>query len=292
MAKKEYVFVVIAVVFFIINFSGFCKKDSTEYPERIISLSPNITEIIFALGAEERIAGVSDYCNYPPQAKAIPKIGGVLNPNIEKIIALKPDLLILLPGEKSLEDKLKNIINAKFIIVENETIEEVVESIKTIGITLGKEKNAEKIIKQINEKITEVKKKYSNAPKKRVLCVVDKNPDTLQQLYVVSKPTFLDELIAAAGGENVVKKSIARYPVISKEEIISLNPEVILDFSLGSKVTEKDKERNKKVWSVLESVSAVKNNRVYTVDNPRITIPGPDLPESIEILSNYFHNSN
>lgn len=262
-----------------------------KYPQRIISLAPNITEILFKLGVGDSVVGVTDFCRFPAEAQNIPKIGGVLNTNVEKVISLKPDLIIMMSASASLEEKLKGIINTQFLTVKNETIADVMESIILIGEKTGKSDQAREVASQISKEISEIKKKYEKYPKKRVLCVVDKTPASLKQMYVAGKDTFLTELVESAGGVNIVDKSIARYPVISKEDIIHLNPEVILDFSLGEKPTDQDKKNNIKTWSVLETLSAVKTNSIYTITDPRLTIQGPELAESIKILAEYLHKN-
>lgn len=289
-SEKSY-YIIVALMGLLLLSSAQAQSDDSGKPVRIIGPAPNVTEILFALGVGDKIVGVSDFCDYPSQTKGIAKIGGTLNPNIEQIISLQPDLLILLPGEKSLEKKLKIAIDIRCLYVKNETIGDVLDAIGIIGKEVGAQQRAADLVKGMRGEIQAIRQKYEGLPKKRVLCVVDKTPGTLRQLYVAANNTFLDEIISLAGGENVVKNSIARYPIISKESVIAFNPEVVLDFSLGNEVSQEKKKKNMSLWSSLSTLSAVKTGSVFTIDNPRITIQGPELPRSIEILARYIHGT-
>ncbi len=258
-------------------------------PQRIISLSPNLTEILFALGLDEQIVAVTDFCQYPPETEKKKKIGGLMNPNLELIIALKPDLIIMLNSNSDLKAKLTSL-KTKFLIVKNETIADVMESITTIGEATGKKKEASNLLKKFTEKLNRTTERVANLPKVKVLIVVDKHTDTLQGMYCAAKGNFINEMVEIAGGINVLSESTTPYPIISKEKLIELNPDVILDMSIYG---NKDEQDNKKVsdnWKSLYSINAVKNNRIYHIDPTSITIPGPRIPDNIEHIAKLIHN--
>jgi len=261
----------------------------SKYPQRIISLSPNITEILFALGADKRIVAVTDFCIYPPEAKMKKKIGGLMNPNIELIVSLKPDLIIMLAANSDLKSKLSSL-ETKFLTVKNETISDVMESIIVIGKAVGEEKKAEELLKNFEEKLNDVKKLVEKLPKEKVLIVVDKSTDSLQGMYCAGKGNFIDEMVSIAGGINVLQDSTTPYPIASKEKLIELNPDVILDMAIYGERKEVNDKKILESWKSLYSINAVKNNRIYLVDPTSITIPGLRIPENVEHLAKLIHN--
>lgn len=254
---------------------------------RIISLSPNLTSIIISLGCEDNLVGITRYCKINSKDKKIEIIGDFLSPNFEKILSLKPDLVFLLSSQKTDEEKL-NKLGIKTISSGNNTMAEIKESILQIGKALNKEKEAKELIKKIDDALSKYENLH-NEIKPKVIFVVGRQKDDLSQIYAAAKGSFLDELITAAGGENVVEKAINLYPIISKESLLKMNPDIILDSSLGENLSQKEKEEQIKIWEKLSTIKAVKEKKVFFVSDPNITIPGPHIPESIEALAEIIH---
>jgi iron complex transport system substrate-binding protein len=266
-----------------------------QVPQRIVSLSPNITEILFALGLERQIVGVTDFCKYPAEAQGKAKVGNLLSPNLEAIIALKPDLIIMLPSYETTRKKLESL-GIRTLELKNDTIRDVLDSIGVIGAATGKSAEGKKLAEGMKAELGRIGREVAGQARVRVLFVADHNPGTLQQIYAAGPGTFADDMITAAGGENVLKHSLGRYPIVSKEEIIALNPEVILDASyLGgdSGVIAARKEgwqkQEAELWGQLPSVSAVKHGRVVVLDDPALTIPGAKIAEHVDYLKRLFH---
>jgi iron complex transport system substrate-binding protein len=257
-------------------------------PKRIISLSPNVTEILFALGLGDRVIGVTNLCTYPPEASAKPHVGTFLKPNIEQIVMLKPDLIVLLPSYGQTIDKFESL-GLPILVVKNDTIRDVLDSIEQIASETGVEEAGEALRRDMMQSLERLRQRRESLPRKRVLFVVDKNPGTLQQIYAVGPGTFLDEILRAASAVNIMADTPTSYPIVSKEEIIARDPEVILDASIGEKPTEEQRRINRELWSQLQTVSAVKQQQIYFIEDPRITIPGPRIPESIEYLMSLIH---
>jgi len=266
-------------------------KITNEYPQRIISLSPNITEILFALGLNNRIIAVTDFCKFPPEAEKKPKIGGLMNPNIELIVSLKPDLIIMLETNKDIKEKLSSL-KTKFLVVKNETINDVMKSITEIGEAVGEKEEGEKLLIRFQKKLEDVKKLIANLPKEKILIVVDKSPESLQGMYCAGKGNFIDEMATLAGGVNVLQDSTTPYPIVSKEKLIELNPDVILDMSIYGERKEVNNQKIMNSWKSLYSINAVKNNRIHLIDPTSITIPGLRIPENVEYLAKLIHNLN
>jgi iron complex transport system substrate-binding protein len=250
---------------------------------RIISLSPNVTEILFALGLGDRVVGVTDVCKYPPEARAKPHVGTFPMPNIEQIVMLKPDLIILLPSYGETIDKFESL-GLPMLVVKNDSIQEVLDSIREIAKVTGADESAQALTEELTQKLKELREQRELRARRRVLFVVGKNPGALQQIYAVGPGTFLDEMLQAAGGINILADAPASYPIVSKEEVIARDPEVILDASIGEEPSEEQRRINLQLWDQLQTVSAVKHHCIYFIEDPQITIPGPRIPESIEYL--------
>jgi iron complex transport system substrate-binding protein len=263
-------------------------------PQRIISLSPNITEILYALGLENHIVGVTDFCKYPPEAQEKTKVGTLLSPNLEVIISLKPDLIIMLPSYEKTRKNLESV-GIRTLEVKNDTIRDVLDSIATIGAATGRTSESLELVKSIKAELARIAGEVAHEARPRVLFVVDHNPDTLQQIYAAGPGTFIDDMIVAAGGDNVLKHSIGTYPIISKEEIVSLNPEVILDASYTAKMAsgiaaqDERRKRYQNLWKQLPSISAVKNGRVIVLEDPALMIPGSEIAKNVGYFNRLFH---
>ncbi len=275
------------VVLIVICGGMFCctpqQSEETGVPRRIISLSPNVTEILFAIGLGDRVVGVTDVCKYPPEARAKPHVGTFPMPNIEQIVMLKPDLIILLPSYGETIDKFESL-GLRMLVVKNDSIQDVLDSIQEIAKVTGAGEAAQALTEEMTQKLERLREQRESRARRRVLFVVGKNPGTLQQIYAVGPGTFLDEMLQAAGGANILADAPSFYPIVSKEEIIVRDPEVILDASIGEKSSEEQRRINFQIWNQLQTVSAVKYKRIYFIEDSQITIPGPRIPESIEYL--------
>lgn len=247
---------------------------------KIVSLSPNLTSIVISLGAEDSLIGVTKFCKTNRKVEAI---GDYLSPNIEKIVSLKPDFVLLLKTQSDIETKIK-LLKIKTSSFGNNTIGEICDSIKGIGAILNKDIQAQKLISAINIAVNE-RKDIPVSERPVVLFVVGRQPDELNQIYACSAGTFISEIITAAGGRNAIKDISPYYPIISKESLLVMNPDIIIDSSVGEKLSESDKQRHLAVWGKLPSLAAVKSNKVFFITDPQITIPDANIPESIAKLS-------
>ncbi len=256
--------------------------------KKIISLTPNFTEILYAIGAGDNIIGISDYSNYPPEVKSITKVGGLFNLNFEAVLSLKPDLVIMPPSLKGESDKLKGF-GIMCLVLKNETVEDIIESITEMGKATGFEKQAVLLSGRIKNKLTSISARVKSFPKKKVLFLIGKSPGTLQGLTAAGKYTFINELITAAGGENIIKTGVSRYPKISKESLVELDPDIIFDASYTMGTSSEDMEREKKLWKMLPTLKAVKNNRIIYLTEDFLLIPGPRITQIAEIFLSHIH---
>lgn len=258
--------------------------------QRIISLSPNVTEILFALGLGEKIVGVTRFCNYPPEAKAKPQVGGYLDPSYEAILRLKPDVVILLPEFEQIKNFLTEL-KINYLSVSNKTVSDILDSIEFLGNEFGVEQKAEKIAKEIRTKIERIKQKTENSIKPKVLIVIERTMGTgvIEDVYIAGKNTFYDELIGMAGAINAYEDEKIAYPILSAEGIIHLNPDFIIDLVPQLNQTGLNSTMLKKDWNCLNQVAAVKNRHVYIMRQDYAVIPGPRFIIFLEDLARIIH---
>jgi iron complex transport system substrate-binding protein len=251
-------------------------------PRRIVSVAPNVTEILFALGLEDRLVGVSNYCQYPPEAKKIEKIGGYINPSLEKIVALRPDLVVgIAEGDlRTFVDKLAGL-NVPVYIANPRDALEVLTSIRKIGEATFAPEPARRIVRSMEERIRKVQDKVRGRPRPRVLHILDFNP-----LLSAGKGTFVDDLIRLGGGRNVAETATGKYPRFSMEEVLVQDPEVIL---LASMKSGDPMVKQRRWWERWKTISAVKQGRVYVLDSDLIHRPSPRMVEGLEQVAKAIH---
>ncbi len=247
-------------------------------PKRIVSLAPSVTETLFLLGLDKEIVGVSSYCNYPPAALERPRLGGLYDPNLESIIALKPDLVILFPSLSETIGASLRAMGIKTLANENQTLEDIEQSFITIGNAVGHVKKGRELAEQFRTEIERARKKYAGRETSaKVMVVVGRNPGTMQSIYVAGKKTFYNEILEIIGASNIFGDVDMNYPQPSIEEIITRNPDIIIEAASG-RAGEKDLTRNiKNEWARLGNISAVANDRIYVFVDQYVSIPGPRI---------------
>ena len=256
-------------------------------PQRIISLAPNVTEILFALGLDKQIIGVTRFCNYPIQAQAKNQIGGMIDPDLEKIIDLRPDLIIAFRGNPlRLVLRLIDLDLPVFVLEEGTTLESVFDLIQRIGQITRMEKAAEHLIAPLMEKLIGIKASLKN---------VEHKPKVFINLYGKSlwtcgKKCFLNDLILEAKGKNIAGEISRAWFNYNREELIHQNPEHIIIISKS----HSDFLANK-TWLTneahLESILAVQKGNLHFLNEDLITRPGPRLFQAFDQLARILHPS-
>ncbi len=251
-------------------------------PTRIISLAPNITEILFALDAEGRIVGVTEFSNYPPEAQKLPKVGTYIKPNIERMVELSPDLVIATAdGDKEGEVKKLDSLGIPVYVINPTDIKGIIETIREVGDLIGSTDEATELTMEMEKRISDVKERVSKYPKVRVLLELGIDP-----IITISSGTFQDDLIGLAGGINIAAGERVRYPRFSIEEVIVRAPDVIIITSMTS---VEDHGQGIKRWSRWETIPAVRDGRIYVLDSDIIDRPSPRIVDGLEVLARFFH---
>lgn len=257
---------------------------------RIVSMAPSITETLYALGLGDHVAGVSRFCEYPPEVSEKPRVGGYFDPNLEAILLLKPDLVILL------EEQVESVpammrLNLETLVVNHKTIDGIIESFRTIGRVCGRGLEGRRMVQQIGERLDSIRNKTKDAPRPSVLLVMDRTFQSgkLNDIYVAAADEYFDTIIDAAGGRNVCRIESVRNPVVSSEGIIWLNPDVIVDLVWPGALQQFDREQIIADWSVLPQVKAVKDDRILVYDKSFACVPGPRFIKFLDVLARELH---
>jgi iron complex transport system substrate-binding protein len=250
-------------------------------PRRIVSLAPNLTETLFALGLGERVVGVTSYCDYPAEARAKEKVGDTLRPNLERLIALKPDL-VLITTSSQLESLTRQLgqLGTPIYVTNPRTVVGVVESIRKLGGVTGAGARAEEIAAAMERRVDEVRRQVAGRPEPRVLYVLQNSP-----LITAGRDTFISDLIRLAGGKSISGEEAADYPQFSRETVIARAPEVIIiPASHGTELVNEDAVRRE-----FAATPAVRENRVARVNPDVIDRPGPRIVEGLEAVARALH---
>ena len=262
-----------------------------ESPQRIISTAPSITEMLFALGVGERVVGVTEFCHYPPEARKKPKIGSYLRPNVETMLSLRPELVVLLREHGLLADRLRNVGLNVFELQHND-LAGIYHSLRTLGKATGVPAAAEKRTSEIQAALERIRTRATPLPRRTVMFIVGRTPGTIQDLVVVGRGSFLNELISIAGGRNAFADAAQFYPRIPREEIYARRPDVIIDMGDMSDtdgVTEEHKRSVAKLWQRIPSLPAVQQGRVYAVADDIFVVPGPRVVDAAQALFRMIH---
>jgi iron complex transport system substrate-binding protein len=232
-------------------------------PQRIVSVSPAVTELLYGIGAFDRVVAVTDYCLYPPEAKTLPKVGGWATPSVEKVAGFRPDLVVLSDGQAPFLAMPLAQLGIPTAIARSQTLEDVFAAIATLGKATGNVRQAERLATQTRSALETVRKRAAHLPRPSVLCVVDRTPGTLRDLYAVTEGSFLAELIAIAGGKTAGAATRLGYAKISQEALLTMNPDIILDIMPASQ--NNGGQHPEVPWRELPEINAVRRGRVYVV---------------------------
>jgi len=280
----------LSFLFTLILLSG-CGKPTPIPPlpanvERIISLAPNITETIYALGLEDKLVGTTTYCNYPAAAKKITKVGGFGNFNFEAIVTLKPDLVIL---HKEYETEKARLTSLGIPYLESGSyfIADILQTIQSIGTACGAEKKAQALIRKLESQIKKLESPSEHPP--RVLITFGGSPATqdIGQVQAFGPDCIHNELLEIAGGINVVQGHLP-YATLSREAILRLNPDIIIELAPEAEPSDTPAE----AWNRLKAVNAVKNNQIHILTGDYTCIPGPRFIQTLEDFARIIGQNN
>jgi iron complex transport system substrate-binding protein len=267
-------FVMVAAV------ASFAHGASKSYPQRVVSLAPSVTETLFALGLGNVLIGVTTHCDYPDEARKIPKVGGFTSPSLEVIVAKQPELVI---GVSSATDPMKarelERLGLKVTLVSLASVNDILRSIESLARLLGNPAAGAQLAQRITQQFEKVQRRVAPAPRRRTLLAVGSRP-----LVAVGGKNFIDELITMAGGDNIAGSASQPWLNLPDEYIVARAPQVIIEAGMGS-----DRSAAAKRWADLKSIPAVKERRVYSYPSDKILRPGPRIGEGLGEIARLVH---
>jgi len=259
------------------------EADAAE-PQRLISLAPSVTETIFALGAGDRLVGVSVYCDYPPEVARIDRVGTFLTPNVEAILAKRPDLVVVVPspGNQSPVEMLERL-GLQVLVVDPNSIAEIDDSILTIGRAIGREPQARALVATIEQRVAAVEARLGDTPVRSALMTVGHTP-----LIAAGAGTLQDELIRRAHARNLAAPAGGGWPRLGIEFVIAAAPEVVIDTTMGNEETP-GAPGAMRFWKAYPTIPAVRDGRVYGEGAYVLLRPGPRVAEAMELMARLIH---
>lgn len=251
-------------------------------PKRIVSLAPNITEILFGLGLDEEIVGVSIHCNFPEKARGRVRVGSYINIDFERIVSLKPDLVIAtaVGNTRDMVERLGELGFPTYVIFPK-NFNGILRSIDHLGEVTNRGKEADRIIQAMRKRAERIVELTKDLRRPKVFVQIGDAP-----IVTVGKGSFADDLIRLAGGENIASREKEMYPRFGIEEILKRSPEVILISSMNPKG---DYQKIFLEWSRWKTIPAVKDNRIHLIDSDLIDRPSPRIIDGLEEMARLFH---
>ena len=252
-------------------------------PQRLVSLAPSNTEILFALGLGDKVVGVTDFCDYPEEAKAIEQVGTYFEPNIEIIFSLSPDLVLAITSLPEVIAKLEEL-GVPALILDPSDLEGILADIQLVGQATGAETEAEALVSELRGRIAVVTEKAGEAKERvRVFCEIDATDPS--KPWASGPGSFMDAMIRLSGGTNVAADADSPWPQLSAEEIIAKDPEIIILADSKYGVTA-ESVRERPGWDV---ITAVKEGAIYDIDDDLISRPGPRIVDGLETVAKIIH---
>ncbi len=255
-------------------------------PSRIISVIPAVTEMLFAIGAGPQVVAVGSFDRFPPEVEKLPRVGALIDPDVERILSLRPDLVVIYASQTDLRTQLERA-QIPVYIYSHAGLADITTTIRSLGARVGRERAANELAARITVGIIMIGNRLQ-PPKPRTLVVFERESLALRGIYASGGIGFIHDMIEAAGGINVFADIKRQAVQATTELILARRPDVILDLR-GEELSSETKTRETAVWQALGSVPAVRNGRVYFIADQRTVVPGPRVAEAVELFARALH---
>lgn len=246
----------------------------------VVSLVPAVTEMLFAIGAEPQVIGVGSFDSWPPEVRRLPRLGALLDPDVERILRLRPGVIVLHVSQRELRAQMERVGIRTFAHATG-GLADVAKTMREVGSMVGRPAEAEAAAAAFEARLAEVRERAAGRPRRRTLVVFGHEPGALRAIDASGGVGFLHDIVTLAGGENVFASERREAVRVSTEAIITAAPEVILDLRYGQEtLAEAERARERAAWNALPSVPAVRSGRVHVLVGDRFVIPGPRLADA------------
>jgi iron complex transport system substrate-binding protein len=253
-----------------------------------VSLVPAVTEILLAVGAGSRVVGVSTFDAFPPEVRRLPRVGALIDPDTERILALRPDLVVTYGSQTDIQARF-NRAGIRTFNYRHGGIAAVLDTIRDVGIVTGHTAEAARLVRDLQSHIDGVRMKTKGQPRPKTMIVFERQPKTLRNMYVSGGVGFLSEMLDAAGGANVFADVRRESVQPSQETLLMRAPEVILEVRAQGLLEPNDVQDEQRIWSILASLPAVRNRRIHLLVGEHVVVPGPRLAQGIDALARVLH---
>jgi iron complex transport system substrate-binding protein len=257
-------------------------------PQRIISLVPSVTETLFAIGAGPRVVGVSSFDKYPPGVERLPRVGALIDPDLERILSLRPDLVVTYASQDDLSARL-SLAGIRTFPFRHGGLDDVVRTIREVGKAVGFEKNAAQVASSIQAGLERIRERVAGRPRPRTVIVIGREPGALRAIDVSGGYGFLHDLLVVAGGDNLFGDVSRESLTVTTETLIARAPEVIIELHYDTAPAAEMVARERDTWKRLPSLPAVRGGRVVLLYGGELVIPGPRVVRTAEAFAQALH---
>ena len=255
---------------------------------RIVSIVPAVTEMLFAIGAGPKVAAVSSFDNWPPEVRSLPRVGALLDPDIERILRLRPDLVVVYGTQIELRAKLDRAGIATFPYMMG-GLDNLMGTIRLLGPRVGMTSEASRVADALQARFDAIRARVAGRPRRRTLLVFGHEPGTLRAIDASGGVGFLNDIVTLAGGDNVFGSEKHESLRVGTESILAAAPEVIIDLHYGHTLSPEQIDRERAAWKTLPAVPAVRTGRVAILVGDRFVVPGPRLADAAEAIADVIH---
>lgn len=288
--KRPVSFLMFCLVFVVLLVSFVTKPSARAQegkPQRIISLIPAVTEMLFALGAGDRVVAVGSFDKYPPDIQKLPRVGALLDPDLERVLSLRPDLVTVYGTQTDFRAQLERA-RIPIFVYSHAGLPDVMQTILSLGERIGAREAARALAGGIQTQLRELEARVAGRPRPRTLIVFGRESLSLRGIYASGGYGFIHDMVVAAGGDNVFADMKQEAVQATSELIIARRPDVILELRADPLSAERH-VKELAAWKQLSSVPAVRSGRVHIVADARTVVPGPRVAEGAELIVRILH---
>jgi len=257
-------------------------------PRRIASLVPSTTEMLFEIGAGDRVVGVSNYDHFPPEVENIPRVGGLIDPNVERLLSLRPDLVIVFDTQVELKRQIERA-GIPIYAYADQNLADITQNIRSLGARVGLKEAAEATAQRIEQQLAAIGARVAKLPRPKTLLVIGRDRGSLRNVDASGGYGFLHNLLETAGGADVLADMQRKSVRMSTEMILTRAPDVIIELHYGASIASANLDAERRVWNTVPSVPAVKSGRVYLLVGDEFVVPGPRIVVAAERFARTLH---
>src|SRR5262249_39501663 len=257
-------------------------------PRRVISIIPAPTDMLFAMGAGPQVIAVGSYDHHPADVERLPRVGALLDPNIERILALKPDLVVVYDTQAELKKQLESA-GIPFFSYTHRGLPDIAQTIRSLAARVGAEPAASALADRIDRQLEDIRARVAGRPRPRTLLIFDRERGALRNIDASGGYGFLHDILEIAGAENVLADLHQQSVMMTSEMVLVRAPEVIMELHYTEELTSAQVKAEQAVWTALPAVPAVKNGRIYLLQGDEFVVPGPRIAAGAERLARLLH---